>query len=89
MYGTHINTLNVYTQTNNQLGTPVWKHTGTLGNKWYQAIVNIASQTPFQIAFEGVRGISYRGDIGIDDITYSFQPCSTGTGIFYFLKNFY
>jgi hypothetical protein len=28
MYGTHINTLNVYTKTAGQLGTPVWSHTG-------------------------------------------------------------
>lgn len=28
MYGTHINTLNVYTKSGGQLGTPVWSHTG-------------------------------------------------------------
>lgn len=31
MYGTHINTLNVYTKSGGQLGTPVWSHTG---KKW-------------------------------------------------------
>lgn len=32
MYGTHINTLNVYTKTAGQLGTPVWSHTGEREN---------------------------------------------------------
>lgn len=41
MYGTHVNTLNVYKQVGNTLGTPVWTHTGTLSNKWYNADVNI------------------------------------------------
>jgi hypothetical protein len=49
----------IYLKQNNQLGTPIWKHTGTLNNHWYKAVVNIASQTPFQMVFEGVRGTSY------------------------------
>ena len=79
MYGAHINTLNLYLKQNNQLGTPIWKHTGTLNNHWYKAVVNIASQTPFQMVFEGVRGTSYQGDIALDDISYSFSPCSQTT----------
>lgn len=41
MYGTHVNTLNVYLKSGSSLGTPVWTHTGTLSNKWYNANVNI------------------------------------------------
>lgn len=52
---------------------------GTLGNQWNQAVVNIVNAQNFQLVFEGVRGISYRGDIALDDITYSYQPCPTGS----------
>lgn len=41
MYGTHVNTLNVYVKIGASLGTPVWTHTGTLSNKWYSADVNV------------------------------------------------
>lgn len=44
MYGTHVNTLNVYLTSGSALGTPVWTHTGTLSNKWYNANVNIKVQ---------------------------------------------
>lgn len=29
----------------------------------------------YNIVFEGVRGTSYRGDIGLDDITVTDGPC--------------
>ena len=32
------------------------------------------------MVFEGVRGTSYRGDIAIDDITYSSNPCKQAAG---------
>jgi len=41
MYGTHVNTLNVYTKTGSSLGAPIWHHTGTLSNKWYSADVQV------------------------------------------------
>lgn len=61
-------------------GSPIWTHTGTLGNQWNRAQVNVASTTPFQMVFEGVRGTSYQGDIGLDDISYSFSPCTGSSG---------
>lgn len=50
MYGTHINTLNVYqTLNNNALGQPVWRKTGTQGNSWKYAEVTLPSRVPFKV----------------------------------------
>lgn len=75
MYGTHIKTLNVYLKTGSALGPPIWTHTGTLSNKWYSASVNIQGGSSYNVVFEGVRGISYRGDIALDDITVKDGSC--------------
>ena len=85
MYGTHVNTLNVYLKVGSQLGNPVWTHTGTLSNKWYNANVDIMKSTNYNIVFEGVRGTSYRGDIGLDDISVTEGSCS---GLYLFLSLF-
>ena len=29
----------------------------------------------FQVVFEGVRGTNYRGDIAIDDVSFTAGPC--------------
>ena len=76
MYGTHVNTLNVYLKTGSTLGNPVWTHTGTLSNKWYSANVDIQQTHGYSIVFEGVRGTSYKGDIGLDDISVTDGSCS-------------
>lgn len=34
-----------------------------------------------QLVFEGVRGITWEGNIAVDDITYSPQPCPYATGM--------
>ena len=75
MYGSHINTLNLYLKTNGRLPTLAWYHTGALSDKWYMAQVDITSIHTFQLMFEGIRGNSYRGDIALDDIMYSYSPC--------------
>ncbi|KAH3887683.1 hypothetical protein DPMN_011701 [Dreissena polymorpha] len=41
MYGTHVNTLNVYKMVGTGLGTPVWTRTGTRSDQWYNANVDI------------------------------------------------
>ncbi|XP_033751988.1 MAM and LDL-receptor class A domain-containing protein 1-like [Pecten maximus] len=75
MYGTDVKTLNVYTKVGSTYGTPVWSHTGTLSNKWYTTSVNIQANSTYQVVIEGVRGISYRGDIAIDDVSISDGSC--------------
>ncbi|XP_072014819.1 MAM and LDL-receptor class A domain-containing protein 2-like [Amphiura filiformis] len=77
MYGDAVDTLNVYTKTNGQLGKPVWTRTGERGDEWVrgQILVNVASN--FQIVFEGIVGNSYLGDIAIDDVWVYDGPCES------------
>ena len=49
MYGPHVDTLNVYTKINNQLGVPVWTLSGTQGNKWRHAVVSLTVSSKFKV----------------------------------------
>ena len=49
MYGPHVDTLNVYTKRNNQLGSPVWTLSGTHGDKWRHAVVSLTVSSKFQV----------------------------------------
>ena len=49
MYGPHVDTLNVYTKANKQLGSPVWTLSGTQGNKWRHAVVSLTVSSKFQV----------------------------------------
>lgn len=75
MFGTHVNTLNLYLKTHGNLGTPVWVKSGTQGNTWLPASVNLAVSSSAQVVFEAVRGTDYRGDIGLDDIRVTDGKC--------------
>ncbi|XP_063956689.1 MAM and LDL-receptor class A domain-containing protein 1-like [Lytechinus pictus] len=46
----------------------LWKQSGTLQNKWVYRQINIVADYHYQIIFNAVRGVSYWGDIAIDDI---------------------
>lgn len=53
MYGVHINALNVYVQQPGQLPTlttPKWKRSGTQGNMWKQAKLQIQQNGPYQVS---------------------------------------
>ena len=49
MYGPHVDTLNVYTKINSQLGSPVWTKSGTQRNKWRHATVSLTVSSKFQV----------------------------------------
>eukprot|EP00057_Strongylocentrotus_purpuratus_P023601 XP_011678075.1 PREDICTED: MAM and LDL-receptor class A domain-containing protein 1 [Strongylocentrotus purpuratus] len=70
MYGIDVETLNVYTKTEDQdlPGTQVWSQQGNQGNYWHRATFATPSGQGFQVVFEGVRGIESRDDIAIDDV---------------------
>lgn len=53
----------------------IWFRRGTQGNKWRFAQVNLLSNQPFYVIFEGVRGLSYQGDIALDDLDIADGPC--------------
>ncbi|XP_062297401.1 MAM and LDL-receptor class A domain-containing protein 1 [Scomber scombrus] len=52
----------------------VWSQTGNQGNKWRRGEVFIGLSDNFQVVFRAKRGISYMGDVVIDDV--SFVDCS-------------
>ena len=63
-----------------QVLRPEWSMTGTQGNKWINAQVNVVSTEAYQLVFEALRGTDYRGDIAIDDIKVSYSPCAKTKG---------
>ncbi|KAI8780792.1 MAM and LDL-receptor class A domain-containing protein 2, partial [Biomphalaria glabrata] len=72
MRGQHINALNVYTETRE--GGPLtlkWSKQGPQGALWLKAIIKLDDVQTFRVVIEGVRGVSFDGDIAIDDITFT------------------
>lgn len=53
----------------------LWEMTGDSGNNWYMAQLPIASAVAFQIAFEGIVGSNYLGNIAIDSISLEPGSC--------------
>lgn len=39
------------------------------------ALVDISCEENFQIVFEGIRGVDYKGDVAIDDVAMLIGPC--------------
>ncbi|XP_078586715.1 astacin-like metalloendopeptidase [Branchiostoma floridae x Branchiostoma japonicum] len=77
MYGTDIDTLNVYvTDENSILGTPDFSVTGDQGNNWLSGQLTIPGDADFQVVFEAIRGASWRGDIAIDDVLMFEGVCA-------------
>ena len=80
MYGPHISSLRVYSTSDNRtLGTALWGKNGTQGNVWLNSTLTVGGSAPFQVAFQGTRGISYQGDIAIDDVSFKDGPCATSS----------
>ncbi|KAJ7380810.1 hypothetical protein OS493_007192 [Desmophyllum pertusum] len=82
MYGPHVDTLNVYTNTSST-GSLIKQLNinKTQGNQWKQAQVDITMSQAYSLVFEGVRGRSYRGDIAVDDIELNNGSCTKPGGV--------
>ncbi len=48
MYGDHVDNLTVYMKTGSMM-TPLWKKSGTQGNRWRHGVLNIVSRSRFQV----------------------------------------
>ncbi|XP_072039248.1 MAM and LDL-receptor class A domain-containing protein 2-like [Amphiura filiformis] len=73
MYGTDVETLNVYIKKDGQTlpTTPSWSMSGNQGNYWHRATFDInIINVGFRVIFEGVTGQDYKDDIAIDDVTF-------------------
>ena len=85
MFGADIGTLNVYTQLVKSniidfTSTLVWTKSGTQGNQWRRAVQTISYLNDtdvygWRVAFEGIVGESYLGDIALDDILLGQNAC--------------
>ncbi|XP_071956926.1 MAM and LDL-receptor class A domain-containing protein 2-like [Antedon mediterranea] len=80
MYGSTVDTLNVYFQKFGQLGTPIWTKSQTQGDQWLEALVDVPDGGFEEVVFEGIRGSSYFGDIALDDIVLLDGDCNSNTG---------
>ncbi|XP_056155204.1 MAM and LDL-receptor class A domain-containing protein 1 [Lampris incognitus] len=52
----------------------VWSQTGNQGNKWRRGEVYLGISKNFQVVLRAKRGISYMGDVVVDDLV--FQSCA-------------
>ncbi|XP_038071818.1 MAM and LDL-receptor class A domain-containing protein 1-like [Patiria miniata] len=77
MYGYNIGTLNVYTETNDVLGSARWSQSGyTKESKWYEASISIDPGSEFKLVFISENAFGSQGNIAIDDISLSDGVCS-------------
>ena len=78
LYGSDIGKLEVIVQDlNSHQSTQVWMRSGNQGNGWHHALVPIgALSSNHQFAFKATHADGFRGDMAIDDI--SFSLCDPG-----------
>ncbi|XP_069133150.1 MAM and LDL-receptor class A domain-containing protein 1-like [Argopecten irradians] len=90
MYGTGVDSLNVYTKSGRSLGQPIWSLSGNQGVGWNIARVPLRRGRSFNarikllaynkchsimVVFEAVRGQGFKGDIAIDDVSLAAGNC--------------
>ncbi|XP_015708985.1 MAM and LDL-receptor class A domain-containing protein 1 isoform X1 [Coturnix japonica] len=73
MNGSTVGSLEVLCKTGNKTST-LWTQSGSQGPKWNRAEVFLGIRSDFQIIFRAKCGVSYMGDVAVDDIT--FEDCS-------------
>lgn len=81
MYGATVGQLNVYTRTfaNGSLGQAIWTARSEQGSIWKRAVVPLVSIKPYEVVIEGFVGGDHRGDIALDDLSFSIE-CQTYSG---------
>lgn len=87
MYGSSTGSLNVYNVDKDNKATLVWSKSGDQGNQWNEAKLTLESKLNYKVLFEAVRGPSFRGDTGLDDIGFTDGPCIEEVGCFKENKN--
>ncbi|XP_009328881.1 PREDICTED: MAM and LDL-receptor class A domain-containing protein 1 [Pygoscelis adeliae] len=73
MNGSTIGSLEVLCKTGNRT-SKLWTQSGNQGPQWNRAEVFLGIRSNFQIVFRAKRGVSYMGDVAVDDI--AFEDCS-------------
>ncbi|XP_070566354.1 scavenger receptor cysteine-rich domain-containing protein DMBT1-like isoform X2 [Ptychodera flava] len=79
MYGSDIGQLNIYTREEGSNTDDLrWSKQNNQGNSWIEgSVIFYNIQRPFQVIIEGVVGDGVRGDIAIDDTSFS-EGCYRG-----------
>ncbi|MEP2024356.1 M4 family metallopeptidase, partial [Reichenbachiella sp.] len=83
MYGSNMGSLTLEATTDGNNWSSVWSQSGNKGNSWLTADVNMdsyAGQT-VKLRFVGVTGSSYRGDMAVDDISFSTGTTGGTNGV--------
>ena len=80
MYGNGVGILRVKYRSDDKVNKEeqegiLWEMSGEAGNNWYIAQLPIASSSSFHIAFEGIVGPNYLGNIAIDSISLEQGEC--------------
>uniref|UniRef100_A0A7M4FXD0 MAM and LDL receptor class A domain containing 1 n=1 Tax=Crocodylus porosus TaxID=8502 RepID=A0A7M4FXD0_CROPO len=73
MNGATVGSLQVLSKIGN-VTSELWAQSGSQGAQWNRAEVFLGVRSDFQVVFRAKRGISYLGDVAVDDI--SFEDCS-------------
>ncbi|XP_027656679.2 MAM and LDL-receptor class A domain-containing protein 1 [Falco cherrug] len=73
MNGSTIGSLEVLCKNGNRT-SKLWTQSGNQGPQWNRAEVFLGIRSNFQVVFRAIRGVSYMGDMAVDDIT--FEDCS-------------
>ncbi|OPJ81745.1 MAM and LDL-receptor class A domain-containing protein 1 [Patagioenas fasciata monilis] len=73
MNGTTIGSLEVLCKTSNKT-SKLWTQSRSQGPQWNRAEVFLGIRSNFQIVLRAKHGVSYMGDVAVDDIT--FEDCS-------------
>ncbi|XP_078581209.1 uncharacterized protein LOC144864756 isoform X2 [Branchiostoma floridae x Branchiostoma japonicum] len=79
MLGAHAGTLKVYQQSVYENATAeelIWEVSGSHGDVWHRAAVNLNITNNFYISFEAVVG-GYYSNIAIDEVKTMAQPCNS------------
>eukprot|EP00105_Crassostrea_gigas_P015139 XP_011432046.1 PREDICTED: MAM and LDL-receptor class A domain-containing protein 1 [Crassostrea gigas] len=74
MYGADVGELRVEIKESDNTST-LWRKQGDQGVGWHSANVPISSHDTFWVLFVGQKGMGYRGDIAIDDVTVALNEC--------------
>ncbi|XP_055449902.1 MAM and LDL-receptor class A domain-containing protein 1 isoform X1 [Psammomys obesus] len=73
MNGATVGSLQVLIKKDNMI-SKVWAQSGQQGPQWKKAEVFLGIHSHVEIVFRAKRGVSYIGDVAVDDV--SFQDCS-------------
>lgn len=69
------NDFQVYVNQDGTNETLAWQRRRNHGNRWMHGYVTVPSGGARSVTFEAVRGLSFQGDIAVDDITLRNGTC--------------